>query len=293
MSSDAAVATETKAALRRLVSGYSLEMNAKDIDALEEAAPLIPAGTQISVTYIPNEDFAMRVAAASAVRRLGFEPMPHISARRVQSESDLEAFLDALATIAAIDRAFVVAGDPQRPEGPYVDALAAIRTGLLGKYGVRHVGIAGYPEGHPDIAEAKLWQALHDKKAVLADLGHSSSILTQFGFDAQPILAWLERLRREGLDAPVCVGVAGPTSVKALIRFAARCGVATSAKVMAKYGVSITKLLGTAGPDPIVEALGQRLDAATHGQVGLHLYPFGGFRKTAAWAPAFREKHGL
>jgi len=224
---------------------------------------------------------------------LGFEPMPHISARRVQSQGDLEAYLDALATVGQIERVFVVAGDPQRPEGPYVDALAAIRTGLLGKYGVRHVGIAGYPEGHPDISEDKLWRALHDKRAALAELGHTCSILTQFGFDAAPVLEWLRRLRNEGVDAPVCVGVAGPTSVKALIRFAARCGVGTSAKVLAKYGISLTKLLGSAGPDPGVEAMASGLVDSVHGTVGLHLYPFGGFRKTAAWPAAFAEKHGL
>ena len=279
--------------LSDLLRDYSLEMNARDITKLEDAAHVIPPGTPISITFLPNEDFAARVRAAVAVRRLGFLPIPHISARRMTSETELESFLAALASEASIDRVFVVAGDPPRAEGPYEDALAVIRTGLLGAYGVKHVGVSGYPEGHPDISEAKLWQALRDKQAALKDLGHDFSIMTQFGFDAEPVLAWLAQVRREGVQAPVRIGVAGPTSVQALLRFAARCGVGTSAKVLSKYGVSITRLLTTAGPDPIITALAKALDPAVHGQVGLHFYPFGGFLKTAEWVPQFRRSQGV
>lgn len=280
-------------ALSNLLRDYSLEMNAKDIEKLQEAAQLIPPGTPISITYLPSEDFAARVKAAAAVRALGFLPVPHISARRLKSEAELESFLAALASEANIDQAFVVAGDPPRPEGPYEDALAVITTGMLGRYGVRHVGISGYPEGHPDIPGPKLWQALRDKQAVLKDLGHEVSIMTQFGFDADPVLNWLVRLRQEGVEAPVRIGVAGPTSVKALLRFAARCGVGASARVMAKYGVSITRLLNTAGPDPIIKDLVRGLDPDVHGQVLLHFYPFGGFLKTAEWVPAFCQSQGV
>lgn len=279
--------------LNDLLQDYSLEMNAKDIPKLEEAAHVIPPGTPVSITFLPNEDFAARVQAAATVRRLGFKPTPHISARRVTSERNLEAFLSALANEANIDQVFVIAGDLPRPDGPYEDSLAVIKTGLLGKYGVKQVGISGYPEGHPDISPDKLWQALRDKQAALKDLGHDAFIMTQFGFDAAPVLSWLEQVRREGVQAPVRVGVAGPTSVKALLRFAARCGVATSAKVLSKYGASITRLLATAGPDPIIDALAKGLDPAVHGPTHLHFYPFGGFLKTAEWVPAFRRSRGI
>ena len=98
-------------------------------------------------------------------------PVPHISARRLKSQTELEEFLAALQTEAAIDRAFVVAGDPPQPEGPYADALAVIRSGLLGKYGVTRVGISGYPEGHPEIGSDKLWQAKREKLAAISDRG--------------------------------------------------------------------------------------------------------------------------
>jgi methylenetetrahydrofolate reductase (NADPH) len=272
---------------------FSLEITTKDTPWLEETAHFIPAGTEVSVTFLPNENFEDRIKAASRIKELGLAPVPHISARRLKSATELEGFLDRLAALSCTGHVFVVAGDSPRAEGPYADSLAVIKSGLLEKYGVRHVGIAGYPEGHPDISPEKLWQALDDKKKALDGLGLEFSIMTQFGFDVEPITAWLAGLRTRGVDAPVRIGVAGPASVKTLLRFAARCGVAASAKVMAKYGISITKLLNTAGPDPIIEDLARHLDPAVHGQTALHFYPFGGLVKTAAWVMSYRAANSV
>jgi methylenetetrahydrofolate reductase (NADPH) len=266
-----------------LLDGFSLEMTAKDIPSLNEAAPLIPKGTRISVTFLPNEAFEDRVAAAAAVRRHGFVPIPHLSARRIGSERELDDYLARLSGEAGIDHAFVIAGDPPEPLGPYEDALAILKSGLLSRHGVKHVGISGYPEGHPDIDDAKLWAALSEKSAVIEAQDQQVSIITQFGFDADPVLSWLEKVRQAGVTAPVRAGVAGPANVKTLLRFAARCGVGASAKVMKKYGLSLTKVLGTAGPDPIIKDLHAGLDAERHGAVSLHFYPFGGLARTSAW----------
>jgi methylenetetrahydrofolate reductase (NADPH) len=273
--------------LAALVATFSIEMTAKDGDSLRDAKDLIPQGTSVSITFLAGETAHARVAAAKQAWGYGFLPRPHISARRIASAAELESFLADLATQAQIDRAFVVAGDMGQAAGPYFDAIAVIKSGLLGKYGVRQVGIAGYPEGHPNFSEAVLWQALRDKHQALTDLGHSYDIVTQFGFDAKPVLDWLKKLRDAGIVAPVRVGVPGPASVKTLLRFAARCGVGASTSAMAKYGVSITKLLTTAGPDALITELAGGIDPAQHGEVFLHVYPFGGLAKSAQWVRDF------
>jgi len=275
-----------------LLNNYSIEMTAKDVTHLEEAADVIPQGTKIPVTFLPGETFEMRIAAAKRVRELGFLPIPHISARRLTSQEELEGYLASLQREVGTDHAFVVAGDPPQPMGPYEDALSIIRSGLLAKYGIRRVGISGYPEGHPDIGDDKLWQAMRDKKVAITERGHDFAVVTQFSFDADPVLAWLEQVRKAGVDATVRVGVPGPASVKRLLAFAARCGVGASTKVLQKYGISITKLLSTAGPDQIVQDYAAGLDPAKHGQVLLHFYPFGGLRATAEWVRDFRARHG-
>lgn len=275
-----------------LLDGWSVEITAKDVPALRAAAPLIPAGTKVPVTFLPGETFAARIEAAAAVRALGFVPIPHLSARRLCSQEELVQFLDGLRREARVDHAFVVAGDPPEPLGPYEDALALIRTGLLADHGITRVGISGYPEGHPEIGNDRLWTASAEKQLELTRRGHDFAIVTQFAFDADPVLDWIERQRAGGISARIRIGIPGPASVRSLLRFATRCGVGASAKVMRRYGVSITQLLATAGPDRLVDEFTRRLDPARHGEVLLHFYPFGGLVATAEWVRDFRARRG-
>lgn len=287
-----AVATLDKPALARLFENYSLEITPKDVEALQNAAHMIPQGTLISCTFLPGAEFEDRVIAARAIQDLGFKPVPHISARRLLQKEDLNRFLDMLAAQIDLKHVFVIAGDPSEPLGPYDDALAVIDSGTLKEYGIEHVGISGYPEGHPDITNEKLVKAMADKVASLKRQGMDYSIMTQFGFDADPVLDWLKHIRSEGIDGPVRIGLAGPASIKTLLRFAARCGVGTSAKVVAKYGLSITSLIGSAGPDPVIADLVPGL-GEEHGKVHLHFYPFGGLVKTNEWIVNYKAKQGI
>ncbi|MFJ8729321.1 methylenetetrahydrofolate reductase [Streptomyces bauhiniae] len=275
-----------------LLDGASLEMTGKDVPRLEEARASLDGGTRINVTYLAGEDAGMRLAAARAVRERGFVPVPHLSARRLPSSAELERFLAGLAEAGAVRNVFVVGGDPARPEGPYEDALSVIRSGLLQRYGVRHVGICGYPEGHPAIGDDTLWSALTGKAAAIEAAGLAGDVITQFGFDADAVLTWLEALRGRGVHLPVRVGVPGPAGVRRLLGYATRFGVGTGATVARKYGLSLTNLMGTAGPDRFLDDLARGYDPARHGTVKLHFYTFGGLRPTAEWITRYRQERG-
>lgn len=276
--------------MESLLTDFSLEMTGKDVAKLAEARDIIPQGTRVNVAFIENEDPRMRLDAARAARQSGFVPVPHISARRLRSQAMLEEFLAALAAENATENVFVVGGDPASPLGPYEDALTVIGSGLLQRYGVRHVGVSGYPEGHPGITDDALWSALEGKAAALASLGLSGSVITQFGFDADLVLTWIEAVRERGIDLPVRVGVPGPAGVRRLLSYAARFGVGTSAGIARKYGFSITNLMGTAGPDRFIKALADGFDPQRHGEVKLHFYTFGGLKATSEWIADFRKK---
>lgn len=271
-----------------LLDDFSLEMTGKDVPALAEAQGVLPAGTRINVTFLGNEDLPMRLAAAAAVRAAGHIPVPHISARRLGSAAELEKFLSALSDAGAVENVFVVAGDPAEPMGPYADSLAVIASGLPAAHGARHISISGYPEGHPDIDEQTLWSALEQKLAAVQEQGLEASIITQFGFDTAPVLAWCEELRGRGITVPVRIGVPGPAGIKRLLGYARRFGVGTSASIAQKYGFSLTNLLGTAGPDRFLRDLAAEHDPGRHGVVQLHFYTFGGLRPTAEWVRGFR-----
>jgi len=156
--------------------------------------------------------------------------------------------------------------------------------------GVRNIGVGGYPEGHPAIPESVLWSALEGKAAALAHLGLSGVVITQFGFDVDPVLKWLEAVRERGIDLPVRIGVPGPAGVRRLLTFATRFGVGTSAGIAKKYGFSITNLMGTAGPDKFIRALAKGVDPGRHGEVKLHFYTFGGLKATSEWIAEFRKR---
>ncbi|MEU2424884.1 methylenetetrahydrofolate reductase [Streptomyces sp. NPDC007851] len=273
-----------------LLDTVSLEITGKDVKELRSAAAQIPPGTRVNITFLGNESMALRVEAARVVRELGFRPVPHVSARRLRSQEDLKDYLAALAEAEAVEEIVVIGGDPPEPEGPFPDALSVISTGLLGAHGVRQVNIAGYPEGHPKIDDDVLWQAVEQKWAALREQNLACSVTTQFGFDTGPVVAWIEKLRAREIDSPIRVGVPGPAGVQRLLRYARRFGVQSSASVVQKYGLSLTGLLGTAGPNRFVESLESELDTDRHGDVSLHFYTFGGVRATAEWIQNARHE---
>ena len=271
-----------------MTDGYSLEMTAKDRPALREAATSIAPETPIAITFLPNETIDARIAAAADVRALGFEPMPHLSARRIGSHDELEQMVARTVAEAGARRMFLVAGDPPVPAGPFPDTLSLIATGIFERHGIQAIGIAGHPEDHPRMDAAARWEALETKRAAIMERGMATLIVTQFGFDADPFLRWLTELRARGIDVPVRIGVPGPAGIKTLLRYAAHCGVGSSASVMAKYGISLTRLLGTAGPDRLVDRFAKAL-GPEHGPVRLHFYPFGGLARTVEWINGYRQ----
>jgi methylenetetrahydrofolate reductase (NADPH) len=266
-----------------VLDDFSMEMTGKDVAKVENAARVIPPGTRINVTFLENEDLAMRVAAAAAVKRLGFTPVPHISARRLKSQEMLEEFLTGLRDVGATENVFSVGGDPAVPLGPYEDSLALIESGMLQQYGVKHVSIGGYPDGHPDIATDVLWSALEKKAAALSRLDLPGAVITQVDFDVDRVLSWVAEVREHGVELPIRVGVPGPASVKLLLGFAGRLGISTSTTIAKKYGLSVTNLLTKAGPENFIRDLRAGLDPGQHGVVKLHFYTFGGFKTTAEW----------
>ena len=272
-----------------ITHAYSLEAGAKDIAALSAAAPRILPATSIAIPYLPREDNDARLAAARAVRKLGFEPMLHLSARRIASLAEFESFVQRAAAEAGVERCFVIAGDPSTAMGPFSDSASLIDTGVFERMGMKVIGVGGHPEGHPLMSAADRWEVLERKCHSIEERGMAPLIVTQFAFDAQVVLTWLTALRERGIDHPVRVGVPGPASIAVLARYAALCGVSACASMWSKYGVSIGKLLGTAGPDLFVDRLASGLTQA-HGKVSLHFFPFGGIAQSVQWIEQYRSR---
>jgi len=273
------------------VNAFSLEVSAKAMPALRAEAARIAPGTTISIPYLPSEDDTARLAAVRAVRVLGFEPMPHLSARRIGSRAALEHFIERAVIDAGIQRCFVIAGDLATPAGPFADSTSIIESGILERAGIKVVGVGGHPQGHPVMTSAERWRVLEDKCQRIEERGMAPLIITQFAFEADIVLAWLNELRARGLTHPVLVGVPGPASIARLVRYAAMCGVAASTSMLSRYGISVGRLLGRARPDVFVDRLVEGLTEA-HGEVSPHLFPFGGIAASMEWVEHHRTRAG-
>jgi len=261
----------------------------KELGDLEQARAVPPAGTRVHVGFLDSEDMAMRVSMVRAVRRAGFVPVPIIAARRLLSKAVLLQYLAELQAAGATGCVLIVAGDPERPRGPYADAASVIGSGLLEYHDVREVSMAGHPGGHPAVADGVLWRSLAGKAAALEQHGLEGGVVTQFAFDADLVLTWLGQVRARGLRLPVRIGVPGPASVRRLLAYASRCGVSVSAPVAREYGFSLADPAGEAGPDRFIRALAAGYDVRLHGEVKLHFNTFGGFAATAEWISQFRQ----
>jgi methylenetetrahydrofolate reductase (NADPH) len=278
--------SEAAAAIASFMRGASLEAtrpNAQDVEALKAA---LPAGTPVYLSAVLTRPQEEVVAQAALVRAAGLEPVPHLAVRNFASAEVLARFLDRLNGEAGVRRLLVIAGDRAEPAGPFHGALEAIDSGLISRRGITEIGISGYPDGHPRIADHELDRLLAAKLEAAGQTGLKVNIVTQFSLDAAPILAWLRRLRDHGIDHPVRIGLAGPTSLTTLMRYAKRCGVRASTRGLARNAGLIKHLLGAAAPDAIVRAL---VDANRDGELGdiaPHLFSFGGIGATARWAAA-------
>lgn len=264
-----------------LLNHASVEITAGSPRAIAALHEQFDPGTEVFVNFIPGGDWRTVAETATAVRRAGFQPVPHIAARSIAGGQELASFLARLSGEAAVDRVLIIAGDGTKPAGPYESSLDVIGTGLLEANGIRAVGVAGHPEGHPAIDNETLDRALRDKRNAVTRAGLHLFVITQFCFEAAPILVWLARIRQAGIDAPVRVGVAGPATVATLVRFGLRCGIGNSLRAVTLRPNAVGRLLGKSGPEDLLADLGAGLAAVPgHDVSGLHFFPFGGVADT-------------
>jgi methylenetetrahydrofolate reductase (NADPH) len=266
---------------------FSLEATRPSAAEIASLTGIVPPATPIYFSAVPTITRQEIVAAAVSLRKAGLEPIIHIAARRLPSAAALQEMLSALRGEADVRRLLVIGGDVDAP-GVFSDALAIIQKGRLREAGVEEIGIGAYPESHPRIPAGRLESALDEKIAAATAHGLGVHIVSQFSFSPERILSWLRRVRAGGISKPIKIGMAGPTNVPALLRYAKRCGVAASLRGLVS-GVA-SGLVGHVGPDRIIEALSV---ADNLGDVAPHYFSFGGTLETARYAcEAAAGRHG-
>ncbi|HEX6721434.1 MAG TPA: methylenetetrahydrofolate reductase, partial [Burkholderiaceae bacterium] len=254
----------------------------REAGKLPEAAPLLPSGTCVYVPSLPARPLELSLPVLAAIRAQGLDPVPHVAARRVSSHAELDRFLKQAVREHGVHRVMLIGGDESEAAGPWSDSVQLLASGVLRDAGVREIGIAAYPEGHPKIAQDALRRAFERKLELAQAQNLGSYAVTQFSFAPDRIVALLAELAVRAPELPVYVGLPGPSDPLALLRYAQRCGVGATRRALSTLGSGIAHLVAHTDPSDQLAAAAHY--AAAHDNlVGVHLYSFGGVVRTAQW----------
>jgi methylenetetrahydrofolate reductase (NADPH) len=270
--------------LGELLTAGSLEISPRELHRAREVAGMLPANSCVYIPSLPGLPLMRTLEAIGALRAVGLDPVPHVSARRIRDGEEFREFLTKAAAQHGVHRVLLLGGDEPRSKGPFQDSLEVLERGVLGECGIREIGVAGYPEGHPRITLNGLDKALERKMALATEQKLGLYMVTQFCLSPQRVVDYCAGLARLRPSLPVYAGIAGPTDPLALARYAQRCGVSVSLRALRNLGAGIARLVTNADPHEQLVALARY--SSLRGQsnvVGVHLYSFGGAVRTARW----------
>ena len=233
---------------------FSLEIGPHtDLDTL-------PPVKDVYVTMLPGGDYKETASKSGELVKKGFNPVPHFPARSINDETELKDFVTRCKDLG-VKQALVIGGS-RDPIGKFDSSYQMLETGFFD--GIR-IGIAGHPEGSPDISEENLEKAMIDKKP------YADYIVTQWLLDTQPIIDFISKQ-----TIPVHVGITGPMKISSLIKFANIVGAKNSINFLKSNFSKALDLLKPKDPNDLIGKVKSHTDF-------FHIYTFGGLKETNKW----------
>lgn len=277
------IVTTRGATLHQLLNNASFEITPGRYQEIDEAKKFLRPHTNIFIANIAGHAQAGLIDSIRAVSDAGLKAVPHLAARNIASVAELRQIAAAMKDTGT-DSAFIIGGGAAQPAGPFPDAEQLLAHGeILAESGISDIGFGAYPEGHPAVDTLQLNESLWRKVEAARALGLKPFIVTQFCFEAAPILAW-ERRSRDlfGRRVPIRVGLAGATSVRKLLRYAAFCGVQASAAFLTGHAASMLTVLRKWTPEHLVSELSAAVAEDADCKIeSFHFFPFGALETTA------------
>jgi len=220
----------------------------------------LPKVKNVYITLLPGEDFRQVANKAKELTNLGFNPVPHFSARSIKNLNDLKDYVKRCKD-GGVKQALVIGGSAQ-PIGDFHSSLQLLKTGLFEGF---RIGIAGHPDGSPDISDSDLEKAMRDKKP------YADYIVTQWLMEPEPIIKFVSKQ-----TIPVHVGITGPMKISSLLKFANTVGAKNSINFIKLNLGKTFDLLRPKDPNDLIE----KVKSVTN---NFHIYTFGGLKETSAW----------
>ena len=233
---------------------FSIEIGPKtNLDTL-------PTLKDVYITMLPGGDFRETAQQAISLVEKGYNPIPHFPARSMRDELQLKEYVK-MCKDGGVKQALVIGGG-REPMGKFDSSFQLLETGYFEKM---KIGIAGHPEGSPDISDEMLEKAMIDKKP------YADYIVTQWLMQSEPIIKFISKQ-----SVPVHVGITGPMKISSLIKFANIVGAKNSINFIKSNFNRAIDLLKPKDPNDLVDKIKEH---TKH----FHIYTFGGLKETNNW----------
>ena len=274
--------------ITKFLDGYSIEVTPKAASKIENFAGVLPKGTRVYIAHIEGTPIDEMVATAKKIYDDGFVAMPHFPARIIQNSNTLDEWIKRYRNEANVEEALVIAGGANKPYGDFDSSIQLIETGLFDRNEFKRIHVAGHPEGNKDIdpdgSNKNVSGALSWKNEFSKRTDASIALATQFCFESEPVIKWINSIKEEGIDIPVHIGIAGPAKLQTLIKYSVECGVGASIKVLQKRAKDITKLLKPYKPNTVLKELAlYKNENPSFNIEQVHFFPLGGIKQVTEY----------
>ena len=248
------------------------------VPGIEDKLDSLPSDMCLAVTCSPTKGVDETLELSEKLIERGFKVTPHIASKCVSGEKHLEAIIKKLDELG-IESIFVPGGDRPEPMGDFNNALDLLKALKKLGHNLNKIGMAAHPEGHPDVSDEILMEALEEKKD-LADF-----IVTQMCFDAEILNDWMNQIQKKGIELPVWVGLPGVIERGRLLKTSLRIGVGDSLRFLRKKSQVATELMKSSiyNPDDLVRDITEKIDINDSKLAGYHIYCFNQIETTEKW----------
>ena len=248
------------------------------VPGIEDKLDSLPSDMYLAVTCSPTKGVEETLELSEKLIERGFKVTPHIASKCVSGEKHLEAIIKKLDELG-IESIFVPGGDRPEPMGDFNNALDLLKALKKLGHNLNKIGMAAHPEGHPDVSDEILMEALEEKKD-LADF-----IVTQMCFDAEILNDWMNQIHKKGIELPVWVGLPGVIERGRLLKTSLRIGVGDSLRFLRKKSQVATELMKSSiyNPDDLVRDITEQIDINDSKLAGYHIYCFNQIETTEKW----------
>ena len=279
--------------IRNYLNNFSIETTPNVYNKYNGFSDLLDKSHLVYITYLPDENSQNIITVAKKLKLEGYEVVPHLPARTIKNNSELEKYIANLSEVSGCNKILIIGGGGNQ-KGDISSSIDVLKTDLLSKYNFIEVGVAGHPEGSPDINDKEIEKAIIEKNKIALKVDYKMYLATQFFFEATSLIEWEINLKNIGNKLDIHAGIPGPASLKTLISYAKSCGIGNSMRFLSKQAFNITKLASPKTPDKLIYDLAEyKINNNETNLKKLHFYPFGGIKKTTDWLNKLKKSNFL